>query len=174
MSYEHDPPPARLTFEQIADAAKEHLLSHGSHPPLLVLDGDAKTVGVDLEFPKRAERRQELLYVIGLGVARTGIVGALRQVFLISEAWMNTVEPGQPFTVMPAGDPKRREVLLISSLRLEARQTRMAIMEMRRDRDGMVRELTDVSPEVADDPTAESPLLNALVDGYTQGRASLS
>ena len=174
MNHEHAQQPVQLTFEQIVEAAKERMLTHGSHTPLLVLEGDTQTVGVELDFPNTSDRRQELLYVIGLGVARTGAVGALRQVFLVSEAWMNMVGPGQPFTVMPSKDPKRQEVLLISSLLLEARQARVAIIEMRRDGEGIVRELRDVTPDVTDNPTAESPLLNALVDGYTQGRASLT
>jgi hypothetical protein len=174
MSHEHDQTPVPITFEQIAEAAKERLLADGSHPPLLVLDGDIKTVGVDLKFPNTSDRRQELMYVVGLGVARTGIVGALRQVFLVSEAWMSHVEPGQRTAPMPSEDPKRREVLLISSLRLEGRQKRIAVIEMLRDTEGVVQELREVTPDLTTDPNQGNPLLNAFVAGYTQGRASLT
>ena len=114
MSHEHEPQPVHLTFKQVTESAKEHLLARGNHPPLLVLEGDADTIGVDLDFPSEADRRQELLYVIGLGVAYTGVVGALRQIFLVSEAWMSHVEPGQRTALMPSEDPKRREILIIA------------------------------------------------------------
>ena len=174
MSHEHDQRPDPLTFEQIAESAKEHLLAKGSHPPLLVLEGDADTVGIELDFPKTSERRQELLYVVGLGVARTGVVGALRQVFLVSEAWMSTPDDLDSNFRPPAEDPQRREILLIMSRRPEASLMRVVALEMRRDSEGAVRELNEITPEVSDNTNAVSPLLNAFVAGYTQGRASLT
>jgi hypothetical protein len=172
MTSKERPQPVQLTFEQVTEAAKEHLLVQGSHPPLLVLDGEADQVGIELDFPSTSDRRQELMYVAGLRVARTGVVGTLRQMFLITEAWMSEADSRPRNPVAPSEDPKRREILLISSLRLQDRQARAMVIEMLRDSEGVLRELKDITPDISSDFGTESPLLNALVDGYTQGRAS--
>ncbi len=174
MTHEHDQPPTPIIFEELVASASEHLLATGSHSPLLVLDGDTNLVGIPLEFPKHTARRQELMYIIGIRAARSRIVGSLRQVFLISEAWMSTPDDlGSGFRP-PAQDPNRRDVLLIMSRSLDDIHARVATLELLRDSEGIVRELKDVTPEVSAHSAPINPLLNAFVAGYTQGRASLT
>ena len=50
----------------------------------------------------------------------------------------------------------------------------MAVIEMLRDSEGVLRELKEVAPNITSDSNQQIPLLNALRDGYTQGRASLT
>ena len=173
MKHEHEPQPEELTFEVVVAAAKETLLVNGTYPPLLVIKGKPHAIGIDVDFPPHSQRRHEMMYVIGVSTALTGVVDDVSEMFLISEAWMSDVEPGQHWIPKPSQDPKRREVLIISSVRLHDRQQRAVVIEMLRDSAGTLRELRDVSFET-DSPLAESPLLNAFVDGYTQGRASLN
>lgn len=172
MQHEHEPQSSRITFEQITTSAQERLLATGSHPSLLLLDGDANLVGVELDFPSTADQRQALMYLAGISTAITGIAGNLQQVFLISEAWMSGVEPNQHNIVMPSQDPTRREILQITSYQFENRQPRVAVIEMLRDSNQVLRELKDITAELTDDPHQPSPLLDAFVDGYTQGLAS--
>lgn len=172
-SHEHNQQPIPITFEQIVEGARERLLADGSHPPLLVLDGETNTVNVDLDLPNTSARRQELMYVIGIRVARSGIVGGLRQVFLVSEAWMSTPADFRPAFRPPSKDPNRQEVLMIVSRRPENIHTRRVTIEILRESNGAVRDLRDVMPDASADTVVISPLLNAFIAGYTQGRASL-
>ena len=174
MSSEHEPKSVHLTFEEVVESATEHALANGGHRPALLLEGNENTIAVELEPRDSADRRLEQMYVIGIGVARTGVVGGLRQAFYIAEAWSSHVEPGQHSAVMPAKDPQRREVLLVMNLRLDDRQARIALLEMQRDEEGVLRQLQDITADITHDAHQPNPLLNALVDGYTQGRASLT
>jgi hypothetical protein len=167
MQHERDPQPAHLTLEQVTATATETLLTTGSHPPLLILDGEAEPVGFELELPNTAARRQEVLYMVGIFVARNDMVGTLHQVFLITEAWMGAaVDPGTDFRP-PSEDPNRKEVLLIMNRSRSSSPVRAVTLEMLRDDQGVLQALKDVSSVGPDHASPVSPLLDAFLDGYT-------
>lgn len=174
MQHERDPQPAHLTLEQVTASARETLLATGSHPPLLILDGVSEPVGFELELPNTAARRQEVLYVIGVLTARSNMVGTLHQVFLITEAWMGPpVDPGTDFGA-PSEDPNRKEVLLIMNRSRSSSPVRAVILEMLRDDHGILQDLIEAPSISPDHASPVSPLLEAFIDGYTQGKASLT
>jgi hypothetical protein len=106
------------------------------------------------------------MFMAGAMAAQEGDVGRLRQVFLITEAWVSAGEAGQPPHDRPSLDPRRVEVLAISSYTAATQGTRLALYEMLRCADGALHDL--VAFEVGEAARAESPLLEAFVEGFAR------
>lgn len=174
MSHEGEPQPQPelITFEFVVAAAKEDLLIDGTQPPMLIIQGKTKAIWVDVGFPENTKSRHGAMYhIIGLTAAQTDVVGDVSEIFLVREALMSDVDAHERPLPKPSQDPKRREVLIISSVRFHDGKKRAAVIELLCDSKGTLRELKDLDV-ASDSPLADSPLLNAFVDGYTQGRAS--
>ena len=157
-----------ITLEEISRVAREMTLQQGGHAPLLVAQGDRQA----LMFPMTGmaethEGRARQMFITGMLLAGSGEVGVLQQVFFITEGWLSVVEGGRLPDTLPSQDPQRKEVLTISNLDMATGQTRMTIMEMKRDDQGMLQalETPDWHTGFGETP-AESPLLNAFVLGF--------
>ena len=106
----------------------------------------------------------------GYALAQSGEVGDLRQVFFISEGWMIVGEEGKLPASRPSEDPRRKEVLVISNLSTREQESRLVIFEMVRDVEGQLAELRDIQlPGENEEGHAETPLLDAFVDGFRMG-----
>ena len=79
-------------------------------------------------------------------------------------------EEGEPPSSRPSQDPKRKEVLVISNLSTSEQESRLVIFEMVRDVEGQLAELRDIQlPGENEESHAETPLLDAFVDGFRMG-----
>jgi hypothetical protein len=163
--------PNWLNLEEIARIAKEAALKQGWHMPMVIVEGSKKSFGVALEgFPETHEGKARQMFSLGFFLARKGGVGELEQVFFISEGWMSIAEEGKPLEMRPSKDPKRKEVLVISSLSIKGCQGRMVIFEMIRDGEGHLADLRELQlPGEDGGGSMESPLLDAFVAGFRRG-----
>lgn len=168
--------PAPITFELVSRLAKESLLRQGSHPPTLVVDGFKNPIVIQMErLAPTFEGRLQQMFVTGQALAHEGIAGRVRSVYFVTEAWLSQARKGSLPDVPPSQDPQRKEVLIVSGLSGligHRQQVHLAIYEMVRNAQGALRELRDYN--FPDDPkmVADTPLLEAFLDGYRdQGRS---
>jgi hypothetical protein len=156
-----------MSFEQVTRRAKETTLRDGGHVPMVIAEGTRQHVMLQIAgLAPRHEARVRQLYIAGAVVARDGRVGRLRRVFFISEGWMSVAREGQLPEVPPTQDPQRKEVLVVSSYEVDFPLASMALFEMVRDGQGVLRELRDVGVTREGGEEAYSPLLEAFVYGF--------
>ncbi len=161
-----------LTLELVARHATEIALRDGSHQPTLIVESDQNQSGI-LQFgimPGTFAEREQQMFTAGFVFSRRGEVGALKQVFFITEGWMSLLENDQTPEMRPSEDPKRKEVLLISQMNTQNHQQDMVIYEMLRDDAGALQDLLEFKVEgESGEEHMESPLLEAFVLGYQAG-----
>lgn len=115
------------------------------------------------------EGRKQQMSIAGRALAYEGTAGRVRSVYFVTEAWLSQAREGKLPAVRPSQDPQRKEVLIVSGLSGligHRRQISLAVYEMVRDERGALRELRDYTfPE---DPrlVADTPLLEAFLDGF--------
>jgi hypothetical protein len=162
-----------LPLEEVVRMAKEVTLQDGHHLPTVIADGSAHTAAVQL--PGLADTHQERarqMFTTGVFLAHSQQVGALKQVFFVSEAWMSLPGEKESPAVLPSQDPKRREILAISRLKIPTHENTLVIFEMLRDETGQLTDLREFEPSARDDTHVESPLLRAFVAGFSAGRGT--
>jgi len=156
-----------LNFEDIAQVAVETTLKDGLHVPLIIMDGSKDRIfGSVPEMPGTHGERLQFLHTIGQLAAESGKVGKLRQVFFISEAWMSMPQDGQVPTIRPANDPNRKEVLIISGLKIEGQVKHLKLFEMLRAADGILVGLQEVMPGEKENGEIDIPLLEEFQKGF--------
>lgn len=176
MSKEREHQPHELTLDQVIQQARDIILEHGEHPPLLIMTGSKQNVlGPISNIASTHEGRVQQLFQMGFELGLTRSVGELKQIFFISESWLSKGQDDKQPTIPPSTDPNRIEVLLVSSLRLRGRtpQQSIVILEMVRDKQGKLTELREIERIEDDgDNKVESPLLLAAVRGFRLGSVS--
>ena len=159
-----------LTLHKVAESAKEILLAEGKYAPMLLVEGSKQTLAIDLEeLPESMTKRARQLIVAGFAVARDYNLGELQQAFFVSEGWMSLPDEGIMLDVPPSQDPNRREVLMISHLKMPDFQMAANIIELLRDGNGILRELRDYRPPMGGEESIFNPLLLAFAAGYQAG-----
>jgi len=170
VSKEQDQSPKELSLEKVIHLAKEVTLRDGRHIPTVIADGNIQTAIAQLvELAETHQGRVRQMFITGFALAQSGQVGALKQVFFISEAWMSMVHERKLPDHPPSQDPNRKEILFISNLKVRSWETRMALFEMVRDEQGRLTELKEFQLPTSEAIEAESPLLAAFVDGFDVG-----
>lgn len=166
MSPERNRSP-QVNFDEIVRLAKETILREGKHGTMLFIQGDKNTriTGFGI-FPDTHEGRIAMMQAAGRSAALGGEIGRLRQVFMISEGWMSMVMEGKPPNVRPSQDPNRKEVLIVSGLRVEDQLKGLRLYEMRRNFRGKLTDLDEVKPGEGKSGTVDVPLLDAFVEGF--------
>lgn len=164
--------PHQFNLEDVARFAKEVTLKQGWHIPTIIAEGTKRSIiGTLAEFPNTHEEKVDLMFSTGFGLAQSGEVGKLKQVFLISEGWMSVAEEGKPPEMQPSLDPNRKEVLLVSNLVIEQHQGSIVVLEMVRDVEGKLIDLREFQvPKWSEEGRVESPLLDAFAKGFRLGR----
>jgi hypothetical protein len=154
-----------LPFEDVIRIAQEVILRDGYHRPTVIVDGSWQNLAVQIDsLAPTHDGRAQQLFLLGAILAEHGEYGVLQQVFLISEAWMSVTALSNAVPIQPSQDPLRKEILAISRLQIEPRQTDMVVFEMKRNSGGKLIQLErQLEREGAD--TVESPLLAALAIG---------
>jgi acetolactate synthase regulatory subunit len=107
------------------------------------------------------------MYQLGFLLASFAIVGVLKQVFFISEGWMNMTQDGKQPEIRPSLDPQRTEVLLISQLNVINDLAKVVLLEMKRDTNGTLYALENVDGRLPEpESSVKSPLLEAFAIGF--------
>ena len=168
MPKEQETPPSRLTLEAVAAIAKESTLRDGHHRFTLLAEGDAQVIAFHLTtVPPTHEQRLLLMLQAGTALAERQELPRLVQAFHISEAWMSTPQPSEPF-VPPSQDPDRIEVLMVSQLDVDSNQVALVTYRMRRDDAGTLSALEEM--EKRDHMAGDADrLLSAFVAGFRRG-----
>lgn len=167
----NEPERQQPDFEFIAEIASENILAHGFHPPTIIVHGSrGSTVAQFESLSDTHQERLRTMFFVGKDLARRVEIGALEQVYLISEAWMSKPKEDGTVDLPPSEDPNRLEVLIISGVDLLAgMKQRMALFELIRDENEKLSDTRRVEIPVSVQPEKiESPLLNAFVNGYRQ------
>jgi hypothetical protein len=112
------------------------------------------------------DARHLYMRTLGQQFAREDRHGELKQLSMVSEAWMSLPKGGKLPAYRPSQDPDRTEVLIITQLTVATRACQMAIYRMVRDQAGTLATLETIGLPGA--VTAESPLLEAFLEGYAQ------
>jgi hypothetical protein len=174
VTKEQDHQPKPLTLEHVAQTATDVLLARGVHFPTLVVEGSQHaTIREVSDLAATHEGRLRQLFAAGFVLASSGVLGDLKQIFFITEAWVSTAPPDQlKSTIVPSEDPARKEALVVSHLDAQTNEARIILREMIRDADG---HLTEIRALHEDDQRAgrrlDSPLLQAFASGYATGRS---
>jgi hypothetical protein len=172
MSTEYDRRPQAITLEAIAEVAIENTLRDGFHAPTLLVEGTRDRFVTTFEqMGKTHEERVMQFYKAGVSVAVSQIVGRVKQVFFVSEAWLSEHQSTSEPVLPPSQDPKRKEVLVVSGMQRANRKTQLKTYEMIRDSDSMLRELRPFHTSDDDYVQVESVLLEAFFVGVSNGRS---
>lgn len=157
----------RFTLEEVTRLAKETAIQSGGHTPTIIAEGaSGSAIGQLKNLPGTHQDRARSFYTAGHALAQSGEVGVLKQVFLISEAWISIAAGDKALEMPPSQDPDRKEVLVVYSLRVEGHRADAVFLEMLRDAEGQLADLKDFKPGGEEEGRLENPLLDAFVDGF--------
>lgn len=172
MSKEHDPLPGQFTLEAVAEMAQATLRRTGAHRPTLIVEGygQAGVVQVD-HLAETPERRHWQMQRVGFELAKQEYGVIPQRVFFVTEGWLSVAEGGKTPHERPAQDPARKDVLIVSGLDVREAGARVLVYELRRDSEGLVIDVTPLPmrDEEGHESRAESPLLEAFVQGFAMG-----
>jgi hypothetical protein len=171
MTPEDEHPTLPLTLAEVTRRAREVAETLGNHTPTVIAQGRGEAVMGQLQhLGETHQERCQQMFISGYILGNSGELKALEQVFLICEAWLSQVEPGSEMDVLPSQDPKRIEVLIISSFMVNTQMAQVVILEMVREADALV-ELRELSaPAVNPLASVDSPLLTAFIEGFRWGK----
>jgi hypothetical protein len=170
MSKERAPLPYQLTLKVVTRFAKEVTLRDGRCAPTLIVEGShGALTGQIAEFPKTHTEKVRRMREAGFELGQTGQVGALWQVFFMSESWMSGAEGDTPSNLPPSQDPNRKEMLLVFHVALKENQTAFSGCEMIRNTEGRLVALRDFLFSKEEVTDFESPLTEAFVAGFRLG-----
>lgn len=156
-----------LSFDEIVFNAKEIILKDGMHVPTIIVEGNKNLIaGQVRDMPYTHGERVELMRFLGQATARSGKIQELRQVFMISEGWLSVPKDGETENLRPSQDPDRKEVLIVSGIKIQERKKQIKALEIVRDGDSRVSRLEEFLPDAKENETIDIPLLDAFVWGF--------
>jgi hypothetical protein len=171
MPTEYDRRPQSITLEAVAEVAIENTLRDGFHAPTLVVEGTRDRFVTTFEqMGKTHEDRVMQFYKAGVSVAVSDIVGRVKQVFFVSEAWLSVQQATSEPVLPPSQYPKRKEVLVVSGMQRASRKTKLKTYVMVRDADTVLRELHPFHATDEDYVQTESVLLEAFLVGVDKSK----
>jgi len=157
-----------ISIEEIVSNAKEIMLRDGNHVPIVIVEGNKSVVAGQIpDMPPTHGERVELMRFLGQAAAKSGRVDQLQQVFMVSEGWISETNEDKPTGMRPSEDPNRKEVLIISAMKMEEGKKQMKIFEIMRDGTGQMVGFEELLPDIQKkDESIEIPLLDAFVQGF--------
>jgi len=157
----------RANFDEIIANAKELVFESGHHVPVVIMEGSKNLIVSSIqELPPTYCERMQLMRFMGQAAAKSGQVGSLEQVFMISEGWMSMARQDSPPKMRPAEDPNRKEVLIISGFDIQQKMKKLKLFEMVRDQHQHVIAMPEILPPQSRDGKVEIPLLDAFAEGF--------
>lgn len=165
--------PTKFSFELVKKSAVEIMLRDGSHLPLMIAQGSNRAVvGFPDQLPSTAEGRLRWMWKSGFEISADQQIGKLEEIFFVGEGWMNEAKEGKLPEISPANDPQRKEILMISSQKVNSKVANMAIYEMVRDGNGDLTDLVGIEFDSEKADRGENRLLAAFLLGYGEGISS--
>lgn len=156
-----------ISLEEFIPLAAEILLRNGEVIPTVIMEANGDlAVGQIPDMPATHRERAELMRYLGEEAAKSGKVGQLEQVFMVTEGWMSEESEDKPAKVRPSDDPDRIEVLIVSAIQVKEQKKLLKILEILRDRNKKVVGLKEFLPDKEKEATVEIPLLEAFVQGF--------
>jgi hypothetical protein len=149
--------------EAIVQTAKQTLTRFGAHPSMLFVRCEGGTHIVTFnDFGPEHEDKIRQMANAGVEAACKQPLGNLRYLIFVVEAWMGTPKKDGSY-VQPSKDPKRKEMLMLTTLDVATNKQRVLMYQMIRNTRGELMQLNRFT-EAWD--SVESPLLPAFVAGY--------
>lgn len=169
MSVEHNEP-NHISFEEVISKSKETLLQTGHHKPILILDDIQRLITVEIgiqNIPPTHGEALDLFRFLGQATAKSGTVQKLRQVFMVSEAWLTLPKDDDGKQKQASQTPHRVEVLIIAGLQIKENTRQTKILEIIKNNDAKAVQTHDLEPaRESEDKKTLTPLLDAFVDGF--------
>jgi len=155
------------SFDEIVEISKKMVMRDGHHSPILIVDGTRNSLITQLsDIPETHSQRMQLMDVLGRQLAKDGKVGKLREVIFISEGWMSAAREGKLPSLRPSQDPNRKEVLIVSGLKVQEPTKLLRIFEMVRDGNQKVIRLDEIEPGKQKSGSIEVPLLEVFASAF--------
>jgi hypothetical protein len=101
----------------------------------------------------------------GAELAKAQQIGALRELFLTSEAWVSREQPGERKHTEPRHDPKREEVLVVYSVDIVTKKQQLFMFTILRDKQGVAREIVPYQGQ-EELQAVSNPFLLTFLAGY--------
>ena len=157
----------KTSFEEVVSNAKKNFLADGNHMPTFVIEGSNNLVIARLQgLPETHGEKKGILRFLGQQTAMSGKVDQLRQVFMISEAWVVSANKDELAKTRPLPDPNKKEVLMISGIQIKERKKYIKLFEILRDSNKQVIGLGEFKANEKKDKEVENPLLDAFISGF--------
>ena len=158
-----------MNLENVLSLAKELLLEVGEVRPMLIVLGAQAATRIPLEqIPENREQKAKQMLGLGYAVGRDRSLGELRELFILFEGWMSLGSSPAP-AIMPADDPNRQEVLVITRYQHHPPTTAMTVFRIQRTGEPDNLELERVEEVEGSEGQAQSPLVEAFLYGYEEG-----
>jgi hypothetical protein len=165
--------PTNFNFELIKNSALELILRDGSHPPILIAQGSiGAVIGFPQQLPATADERLKWMWGSGFENASDPRLGNLEEIFFVGEGWMSEVRDGKMPESSPSKDPQRKEILMVSSLKVGSQMANLAIYEMVRDELGNLTDLVEIEMDAEEGARSYNRFLAVFLMGYREGKSS--
>jgi hypothetical protein len=156
-----------MKIEDIKEKALEVLLRHGIHPPTIFVSGTKADAMILLdELPDDHFESRKYLFLKGAETAKSNTIGALREVYLVSEAWVSIGKPGHKIQGEPKKDPQRTEALVVYKIDVLNKQERVCMFSLKSDAKGIVREISPFQGK-EEMQAVSNPFLLTFLAGFT-------
>ena len=160
-------PQHHTNLDEVIANAKETLLRDGKHVTTLIVEGSKSLItGVIPDMPAQSGNRREYMSFIGQLAAKSGRIGKLRQIFLVSEGSVRPVGSGEEIEALQSSGSSRKEVLIIGSIHFEENLKFLKMFEILRDSEKQVIGFSTSLTDMIKDVSFDTPLEDAFVDGF--------
>lgn len=161
-----------MNLTEIIQSAKDHILESGEYIPTLFveLSNEENCIAVFPDFPRTTIQKQMFLFLSGRKIGKEYLGKEVKQICLITEAWLSVRNHPDEFDCAPSEDPNRKEVLIAHTLEINDRNLsqKLQIIEMLRDGQGNLVNLLPYS-NIED---AKSRLLLSFLAGFASAEMS--
>jgi hypothetical protein len=155
-----------ISFDNITRSAKENTLRDGKHNSLVIIEGSKDLLFREIPVLPADVERTQFMRMAGNHEAKSGEAGHLRQVFLVSEGWISLPKEGELSNTLPSQDPNRKEVLVVSGLKIQGQVKNIKLFEMIRNDQGKLVDLQAFLPGIKEGEMDHVFLLEAFYEGF--------
>lgn len=162
-----------MDITKAIQSACESTLKHcGQHAPTLLLQGSNSELSCHIDnFPENREQKLSTMFLFGFTVGESKAVGALQHILFISRGWLvdNSMETSPPVPD-PSQDPRRKDVLIILSHKLEPNQTELTLFEILKYGEETPVDLIAINkPQAIGSHPNEEKIGSSLIDAFLEG-----
>jgi hypothetical protein len=159
-----------MQIEKIIQMSKDLILKNGSHMPAMHIEfknGKSTLALMPTAFNTKTNfEKVQNFYTAGSMIGKEYPGESIAALAFVAEAWGSVPSPDNPnFEVMPSKDPKRVEVLIITSITLSEEKAKLHVVELIRDGQG---KLMDILPwsDYDEDTVVDTYMLASFAAGF--------